>query len=360
MPTVDPLNDPAVMDPPPAELRRQRDRLLELVITLGELSMRDAPTDALMQDAVERVQRLARAAGTVLELAEGDEMVYHVATGSVAVHTGLRLRAEGSLSGLCMREARTLRCEDTETDPRVDLAACRLIGARSMLIVPLRHGGQPIGAFKVVADGPHAFDLIDEYTLRLAAQFIAGMFARQMASDAHAELARILAGRALTDELTGLPNRAAWAAELERGLARASRAGRPVAILFLDLDDFKRVNDTLGHGAGDMVLREFARRLRETLRGSDFIARLAGDEFVVLLDRVCDADGDPPLVADKILRAMQAPVLVDGHALCMTPSIGIAIQAGPVFDAACLMRRADEAMYLAKRTPGRQYALMSC
>ena len=172
---------------------------------------------------------------------------------------------------------------------------------------------------------------------------------------AQTRLARMLTEQAMTDALTGLPNRAAWTAELERGLARAQRAGTSAAVMFIDLDGFKQVNDAYGHETGDAVLREFAQRLRATLRRSDFIARLAGDEFVVLLDRVTDAGGNPPIVAEKLVQAMAVPMHVNGHELTVSPSIGLAVQMGPVFDAAALMRRADEAMYSAKRCLAQQY-----
>jgi diguanylate cyclase (GGDEF)-like protein/PAS domain S-box-containing protein len=177
---------------------------------------------------------------------------------------------------------------------------------------------------------------------------------------AQKRLARVLEERALRDELTGLPNRAAWKEELTRGLARADRARTGVAVMFLDLDGFKQVNDTYGHEAGDEVLRQFAARLRGSLRASDFIARLSGDEFVVLLDRICDVEGDPPAIAAKILRVMDEPMHVEGRDLRMGASIGIAVQAGPAFDAQSLMRRADEAMYMAKRSPDFRHAVLHC
>lgn len=174
------------------------------------------------------------------------------------------------------------------------------------------------------------------------------------------QMARMLQERALTDELTGLPNRAAWNAEVQRGVARAHRAGLPATVMFLDLDGFKQVNDTWGHAAGDVLLCEFAHRLRGCLRRSDFIARLAGDEFVVLLDRLSQPSVDPAVVAGKILAAMGPLVYLDGHALKIRPSIGIAVQHGPLLDATRLMLKADEAMYLAKRGGKGQFVVLEC
>ncbi len=167
---------------------------------------------------------------------------------------------------------------------------------------------------------------------------------------AQVRLARMLRDQVLHDELTGLPNRAAWNVELARAVARAQSTGTPIAAMFLDLDRFKQINDTQGHAAGDHVLREFASALRDTLRPEDIVARLAGDEFVVLLDRVADIDVDPLKIAAKILERVASGTTFEGQHLPIHPSIGIGLQRGPVYDAGVLMRCADEAMYAAKRT----------
>jgi len=155
---------------------------------------------------------------------------------------------------------------------------------------------------------------------------------------------------AMTDALTGLPNRAAWNIEFARGLHRARQSRAAVAVMFLDLNDFKAVNDTYGHDAGDTVLCEFARRLTATLRNSDFIARLAGDEFVVLLDHITDPCIQPRLVAEKLLQAMGEPVSLGERTLMLRPSIGLAIQQHDPFDAGSLLSAADRAMYRAKQS----------
>lgn len=177
---------------------------------------------------------------------------------------------------------------------------------------------------------------------------------------AQVRLARMLGEQALRDELTGLPNRAAWNDELGRAIARARRSGQATAVMFLDLDGFKQVNDTHGHAAGDHVLAAFAGILRGSLRASDFVARLAGDEFVVLLDRVADIEGDPPAIAGKIIERAAAGTVFDGRHIAIRPSIGIGIQHGPAFDAAALMRCADEAMYAVKRARDGRPQVRAC
>ncbi|GAB2521802.1 GAF domain-containing protein [Lysobacter humi (ex Lee et al. 2017)] len=170
---------------PPADrssddIRRERDRLLELVEVLGSLSSRALPGGVLIPEIVANVERLTRGVGAVLELQDGPSMVYHTATGTVAPFVGLRLPVAGSLSGLCVEHATLLYCRDVETDTRVNIDACRKIGARSMMVVPLLQGIRAIGVLKSVSDRPDGFDAIDEHTLHLAAKFISGLLARDM------------------------------------------------------------------------------------------------------------------------------------------------------------------------------------
>jgi len=156
-----------------------------------------------------------------------------------------------------------------------------------------------------------------------------------------------LARQALHDTLTGLPNRALLFDRMEQALRAAARDGTPVALLLLDLDRFKEVNDTLGHPAGDALLVEVATRLRTALRTSDTVARLGGDEFAVLLPGDDAAGGVS--AATTIGAALAAPIVVEGHALTVGGSIGIAAHPAHGDDVTALLRHADIAMYTAKR-----------
>ena len=154
--------------------------------------------------------------------------------------------------------------------------------------------------------------------------------------------------QAFHDALTGLANRALFLDRVEHALARIRRADSPVpAVAFVDLDDFKLVNDSLGHSAGDEVLRAVADRLRGCLRSGDTPARLGGDEFAVLLEDAPDSRAVVE-VAERILDALHAPVLVDGREVYARASIGIATRQGPATTPEELMRNADLAMYTAK------------
>jgi diguanylate cyclase (GGDEF)-like protein/PAS domain S-box-containing protein len=158
-----------------------------------------------------------------------------------------------------------------------------------------------------------------------------------------------LAHQALHDALTGLPNRSLLVDRIEHALVRAKRRGSKVAALFVDLDDFKVINDSLGHEAGDELLVAVAERLRECLRPEDTLSRLGGDEFVILLEDVAGA-GETARAAERIAQELRAPFVLTGRELFVTASVGIAFGDGFTQQTADLLRNADLAMYRAKHT----------
>jgi diguanylate cyclase (GGDEF)-like protein/PAS domain S-box-containing protein len=156
-----------------------------------------------------------------------------------------------------------------------------------------------------------------------------------------------LTHRAFHDELTGLANRALFRDRLDHALARSARSHDPVAVLLTDLDWFKQVNDTLGHDAGDQLLRELSRRLERSLRPSDTVARLGGDEFVILLEGTSEQEASE--LAGRLLERLRSePVEISGRDLVVSASIGMVVHGGGPGDSEDLMRRADLAMYAAK------------
>lgn len=156
-----------------------------------------------------------------------------------------------------------------------------------------------------------------------------------------------LSRRAFQDPLTGLANRSLFIDRLEHALTRATRHGMPVAILFLDLDNFKAINDSLGHEAGDELLVTVGRRLASCLRPGDTAARLGGDEFAVLLDDAIDME-NAVWVADRIIESLNKPVVHNEDTLYITASIGIATSEADFKESSELLRAADIAMYRAK------------
>jgi diguanylate cyclase (GGDEF)-like protein len=166
------------------------------------------------------------------------------------------------------------------------------------------------------------------------------------------------------DPVTELPNRRMLMDRLNHDLAQGGRLGHSTAVLFLDLDKFKAVNDAFGHEAGDTLLREVGARLRRCVRSSDTVSRLGGDEFVIVLPQIADPE-EAISAAEKLITVLSQPVTVAGQRVDVTTSIGIAIAPpGVGQDASALLARADAAMYAAKKAgrncfrfggePGRQ------
>jgi diguanylate cyclase (GGDEF)-like protein/PAS domain S-box-containing protein len=153
--------------------------------------------------------------------------------------------------------------------------------------------------------------------------------------------------RAFHDALTGLANRALFANRVEHAIVRSARRDGTMAVLFLDLDDFKTINDTLGHAEGDVLLGMVADRLREFLRVGDTAARLGGDEFAVLLEELAD-ESEATAVAERILAALRTPFTLQGREVTVAASIGIAIGWDAPEGADTMLRDADVAMYIAK------------
>lgn len=194
--------------------------------------------------------------------------------------------------------------------------------------------------------------------LYVAAALLAGIAAialyvhrvnRQLARALHAskQAEQALRHMAQHDTLTGLPNRALFADRLSLAMAAAKRDRQRLAVLFIDLDGFKPVNDSLGHGTGDLLLTEVAQRLLQCVRGSDSVARIGGDEFVVLL-RTVETGANALALGEKICLALRPPFLIDGYSIAITASIGVAIYPDHGSSETELTKHADYAMYAAK------------
>jgi len=309
--------------------------LLAIIEVQQEIVEADLSLDRVMDVVVRNAGPLTHADAAVVEVSEGNEMIYRAAWGAAAGHVGLRLWASSSLSGLCMKLDETLRSDDTESDPRVDREACRLVGARSMVVTPLRHRGVPIGALKVYASRPAAFDEASAAALRLLVGIIAATMHRAREHE-------VLSLRALHDPLTGLPNRHQFESVLEAKV----NARRPFGLVYLDLNGFKRINDERGHAAGDAVLQVVARRLTGVIREHDLVARIGGDEFVVLLDGL--HSHATAAEATERLRHRLEERLADEE--CTSASTGIALFPDDGNDAQSLLARADADMYVDKQT----------
>ena len=219
---------------------------------------------------------------------------------------------------------------------------------RSISVHPMAAGGTTAGVLVLVSDVPtaHAPAVVD--CLELLASQTAALLALMSALS---EVSR----RADRDELTGLANRSQYAVSVSAALAGLRRSQEAVAVLLLDLDDFKHVNDSLGHHAGDRLLCEVARRIRAALRADDTVCRLGGDEFAIVLPRTNRRSAEA--TAERLLDTLAEVLSLDGTVLQASASIGIALSASTADAPEQLLRAADLAMYLAKQRGKGRYAL---
>ena len=176
----------------------------------------------------------------------------------------------------------------------------------------------------------------------------------QTMTDAAEQTTAQMSHMAEHDFLTGLPNRTLLTDRLAQAIALAQRHGKKVALMYLDLDHFKHINDSLGHAVGDQLLQSVAKRLQACVRLSDTVSRQGGDEFVVLLAEV-ETVQDAVLTAEKLIEAMAEPHLIGGHRLHVTLSIGISLYPDDGKDVEAVVRNADTAMYHAKKSGRNSY-----
>jgi len=219
----------------------------------------------------------------------------------------------------------------------------RALGVRSSLAVPIAGAEQPFGVFDIHSTDPSRFTPQDVHFVQASANVLADALERHTADEA-------LRHRVLHDALTGLPNRLSFIDSLQDALRRGTASGSPVGVLFIDLDHFKLINDSIGHHGGDELLRAVAPRLRAHLRPGDIVARFGGDEFGILVDRLADEE-EALAIADRVADAFTEPYGMGGADHFVTASVGIAVARPsgrePV-DAEMLIRDADAAMYRAK------------
>jgi diguanylate cyclase (GGDEF)-like protein len=229
---------------------------------------------------------------------------------------------------------------------------------KDAVIAPLLDDGRVTGLLVVgnrLGD-VSTFEEQDVKMLETLTQHVSVSLENGRLEDSLAELTELkeeLRHRAFHDSLTGLPNRTLFTERVAHALARRDRSPTPLAVLFLDVDDFKTINDSLGHTAGDQVLRIVADRLRRCLRPSDTVARLGGDEFGILVDDMADA-GDALVAAERILAALSEPAFLEGREVSIRASLGITLDAHG-HRAETLLRNADLAMYMAKRRGKSRY-----
>ncbi|WP_375575443.1 diguanylate cyclase domain-containing protein, partial [Paracidovorax oryzae] len=216
----------------------------------------------------------------------------------------------------------------------------------SWLGVPLQTSNGVLGV--LVLQGSHYTDK-DKDLLQFVSTQVAAAVERKQTLERLRQMAQY-------DQLTQLPNRQLFLDRLRTALARARRDNQRLSLLFIDLDRFKEVNDTLGHAMGDLLLQRVAQRLLACVRASDTVARLGGDEFVVLIEGFHFA-GHATSAAEKILAAFGEPFDLEGHRLSILPSIGVSIYPDHGDEEHSLLFHADGAMYRSKKSGGNRISV---
>jgi len=478
-------------------LQQDSARLNEIITTQSQLAEAALDLPTFIALVIERMALLTSATGVVVEMLEGDEIVSKAARGPHVPPPTRRLKVSNSLTGLCIKSRQVLHCQDTESDPRVNLDECKKVAARSIVVAPLFHNGNPVGVLKIISQQPNAFSERDVQTLQLMAGLLGAAIGHQTDYEANR---RLLAGRtealdalkneiehrarveeairdnewrtrmiiessydafvaidangvitdwnqqaeatfgwgrqdaigailgdliiperyrpghragmkrflatgegavlnkpielvglrrggeefpveltiralqyqdgyefcaflrditerknteqkllylSQNDPLTDLPNRNIFNDRIAEAMKRNTRTKSKMALLFLDIDAFRGVNDAYGHKVGDGILKEYARRLRASIRASDTVARLGGDEFAIILEEL-KRPADAEMIATKIINSVREAMHIDNSHLSLTTSIGIAHYKDEL-DADQLIHNADQAMYRAKQ-----------
>lgn len=318
-------------------------QLLAIIRTQTEIAKLGVDLASVMGLVAARAQTLTGAVGAVVELAEGEDMVYRASCGITESLLGLRLKRGSSLSGRCVMLDQPLRCDDSEQDERVDREACRQVGIRSMICAPLRHQDTVVGVLKVMAQSPNHFGAREVETLSLMSELIAAA----MFHAARSETSELF-HRATHDPLTGIANRALFYDRLRTSLSLASRHEERLGVVQIDMDDLKPINDRHGHHAGDQALIELATRLTRAARASDTVARLGGDEFGLVLPRLGSRDEANHAIA-RMTACFSEPFRIADQTLSLHASFGLAIYPDDGRTPERLVERADEAMYSSKR-----------
>jgi diguanylate cyclase (GGDEF)-like protein len=331
----------------------ERQRLLEALSSIERMIADRAPLQEILDSIVSGTARLVGDAVVGLRLLDPDvpgvlRVVASHGLSREAFEEVAESRVGVGAGGLALSEDRIVVIDGYPDHPSA-LGPLVRRGVQSAAAAPIRQDGKPVGSLVV-------------------ASLVRGRAYRQTEREAlvafaeHASLAVSDAARTshmlhsgLHDDLTGLPNRALFSDRLDQRLVGGRRERPPAAVLFVDIDALKRINDSLGHVVGDEVLVETARRLTMAVRTEDTVARLGGDEFTVLLDAADETEA--LAAATRLLVAVRRPMTVGGRDLALTASIGVRMARAGIDAASDVMRGADLAMYEAKTRGGAGVAL---
>ena len=323
-------------------MRAEQNRVLEMIAT-------STPLEDVLSALMHLLESQIPDSACVVMLCDEDGL--HLRVGAAPslpaafsqLANGWRIGPEGEPSGVAVHTHQPVSIANLLATPHGDFMRQAQMpeydACRSMPI--LSHGGRALGALTVFVRGERAPDDIEAQTMAMAVRIAGIAIERTRAEDSIRHMAN-------HDALTGLPNRTLLADRLSQALLHARHYESGVTVAFVDLDNFKLINDSLGHHAGDELLKTIAARMRECLRSTDTVVRLGGDEFVlVLFDDLLEED-DLRVVIERLRKAISEPVQLNGQTYKVTCSMGFARYPGDGDDAQTLLMNADAAMYRAK------------
>ncbi|HAS73086.1 MAG TPA: GGDEF domain-containing protein [Clostridiales bacterium UBA8960] len=319
-----------------------KDQLMEIICILTEIVQQGLDFSSVITLITERAQALTNADGAVIELVEDSDLVYRATSGMAEKQLGLRMSIDSSLSGLSYKTGESFLCIDSETDNRVDRDACRVVGLRSMAIVPLIHDGSPVGVLKVFSSKVSMFG---QQTIDLL-ELMSGVIASSMVNAAKYESDELFY-RATYDPLTGVANRSLFYDRLRQRCSQAKRTLEQFGVVSVDVDGLKIINDTLGHRAGDEVLMEVAHRMQSIVREADTVARLGGDEFGIIIYKIESPENAQQLI-QRLKEMISKPFRFDNHDIVLSVSAGFALFDESCTEIADLLDFADKSMYTEK------------
>ncbi|MDX6581274.1 MAG: hypothetical protein QOI10_458 [Solirubrobacterales bacterium] len=320
----------------------------EAIAELGERALREKSLHLLMDVAVARIGvTLGVEIVGLLEL-KVDELAFVVRAeaGVPELPTGSRFpygSPASSQANFTVRQAEPVLVDDYEQEKRFDRSPIFTdLGVRSALSVEIPGSKRSFGVLEVASRAPGAFTAADASFLTAVAHLLGVALERARGEDEIRE-------QALHDPLTGLANRTLFFDRLALGLARAKRTSTRLAVMFMDVDHFKALNDTLGHLAADRLLTQVGERIERAMRETDTVARFGGDEFIVLCEDLAgDAAEAVEALAARLLSALEAPFSLDDEPHRVTVSIGVALSDADSLDREALVRDADMALYRSK------------
>ncbi len=317
--------------------------LLQIIDIQNEVVQEGLEFERIAFRVALRSQEICNADGAVIEIREDGDMVYRATSGIADPQLGLRVDFATSLSGLCVREGKAQICMDSETDPRVNKAACRKVGLRSMIVVPLVFKDNAIGVLKVMSGKVDGFSERDISILNILSTLIgASLYTAEKYGRDELYL------NATTDLMTGLKNRSYFYDRLRSHFFTAQEAQDVFGVFILDMNNLKGINDAYGHRTGDAAIIEVVGRARKTLRDADIFCRLGGDEFGIIIPHVKSHE-DMDRLMSRLVESVNHPYSLNGFRMDLGISAGYSLFSSAISDIQELIESADSRMYEDKR-----------